>query len=124
MVIVDTSVWVSHLRAGNVTLERLLNKGSVICHPFIIGELACGNIRNRSEILSLLQALPMAIQAEHEEIMEFIEHNQLMGKGLGYVDIHLIASAILTGVPIWTFDKMLDQVSSQFGLSLNKKIIR
>lgn len=120
MVIVDTSVWVSHLRKGDAKLERLLDDGDVICHPFIVGELACGNLGNRSEILSLFQALPMATQAEHEEVMQFIESNKLMGKGLGYVDVHLIASAALTGVPIWTLDKKLDEVSSKLGWGFNK----
>lgn len=77
MVLVDTSVWVMHLRKGDSGLERLLNDGDVISHPFVIGELACGNIKNRYEILSLLQALPMATQAEHEEVMRFIENYQL-----------------------------------------------
>lgn len=84
MILVDTSVWVSHFRQGNIKLERLLNDGMVASHPFIIEELACGNIKNRTEILSLLQALPMATQAEHEEVMKFIEDQHLMGKGLGY----------------------------------------
>jgi predicted nucleic acid-binding protein len=117
MVLVDTSVWVSHLREGNKALVRLLNDGYVVCHPFIVGELACGNLKNRSEILSLLQTLPMSIIAEHEEILEFIENNQLMGKGLGYIDVHLTASAVLTGVPLWTFDKKLDEISKSLGMS-------
>ena len=78
MVLVDTSVWVAHLRSGNIGLENLLNDGHVVCHLFIIGELACGNLSNRSEILSLLQALPMANHAEHEEVMLFIENYSLM----------------------------------------------
>lgn len=117
MVLVDTSVWVSHLREGNKALERLLNDGYVLCHPFIVGELACGNLRNRSEILSLLKILPMSLMAEHEEILEFIENNRLMGKGLGYIDVHLIASAVLTGVSLWTFDKKLDEISKELGMS-------
>jgi len=116
MVLVDTSVWVLHLRKGNVRLENLLNNGDVVCHPFVIGELACGNIRNRIEILSLLQTLPTAIQAEHEEVMAFIEHYQLMGRGLGYIDVHLMASAVLTGVQIWTTDKKLSEVCSKLNL--------
>ncbi|MBM4135617.1 MAG: type II toxin-antitoxin system VapC family toxin [Nitrospira sp.] len=116
MVLVDTSVWVAHLRAGNIGLETLLNDGHVVCHPFIVGELACGNLVNRSEILSLLQALPMATHVEHEEVMQFIENYSLMGKGLGYIDMHLIASAILTRVPLWTLDKKLNEVSSKLGL--------
>jgi predicted nucleic acid-binding protein len=116
MVLVDTSVWVKHLRSGNIGLENLLNDGHVVCHPFIVGELSCGNLSNRSEILSLLQALPLANHAEHEEVMHFIENYSLMGKGVGYIDMHLIVSAILTRVPIWTFDKKLQEVSSKLGL--------
>ncbi len=120
MVLVDTSVWISHLRNNNTNLANLLNNGDVICHPFIIGELACGNLKNRAEILSLLQALPMSIEAEHDEVMKFIENNQLMGKGLGYIDVHLLAAASLTEVPIWTIDKKLDAVSQEMGRKFTK----
>jgi predicted nucleic acid-binding protein len=113
MVLVDTSVWVEHFRSGHIGLENLLNKCHVVCHQFIIGELACGNLANRPEILSLLQALPMANHAEHEEVMHFIENHSLMGKGLGYIDMHLIVSALLTKVPLWTLDKKLKEVSSK-----------
>lgn len=116
MVLVDTSVWVVHLRNGNIGFETLLNEGHVVCHPFIVGELACGNLKNRVEILSLLQALPMATHVEHEEVMKFIEDHTLMGKGLGYIDIHLIASAILTEIPVWTVDKKLNEISSKLGI--------
>jgi len=116
MVLVDTSVWVEHLRSGNIGLENLLNDDHVICHLFIVGELACGNFSNRSEILSLLQALPLANHAEHEEVMHFVENYSLMGKGLGYVDMHLIVAAMLNRVPIWTLDKKLKGVSSKLGL--------
>jgi len=117
MVLVDTSVWVSHFREGNADLERLLNDGDVMCHPFIIGELACGNLKKRDEILSLLQLLPMAIQAEHEEVLQFVEDKNLMGKGLGYIDVHLCASVMLTGVPMWTYDKKLDEANRKFGIN-------
>jgi predicted nucleic acid-binding protein len=83
MVLVDTSVWVAHLRDGNVRLEVLLNEGNVVCHPFIIRELACGNIVNRKEIIVLLQSLPIAIPAEHDEVLQFIENNSLMGRVWG-----------------------------------------
>ncbi|HLG23133.1 MAG TPA: PIN domain-containing protein [Candidatus Manganitrophaceae bacterium] len=116
MVLVDTSVWVAHLREGKAGLEPLLNDGDVICHPFIIGELACGTLKNRIEILFLLESLPMATQVEHEEVMKFIENRRLMGKGLGYVDAHLLASALLTKVPLWTFDMRLHRLASQLGL--------
>jgi predicted nucleic acid-binding protein len=116
MVLVDTSVWVAHLRGGDTGLKALLNEGHVVCHPFILGELACGNLKNRSEILSLLSALPVVTYPEHEEVMQFIETNSLMGKGLGYIDMHLLASAILSKVPLWTLDKKLNQVSLKLGL--------
>ena len=111
MVLVDTSVWVSHLRDGNAELANLLNDGRVLCHPLILGELACGNLKDRAVILSFLQVLPMSIEAEHDEVLSFIENNRLMGKGIGYVDVHLITSAVLTGVPIWTLDKKLAQTA-------------
>lgn len=116
MVLVDTSIWVFHFREGNADLERLLNNGDVMSHPFIIGELACGNLKKRDEILTLLQLLPMAIQAEHEEVLQFVEDKNLMGKGLGYIDVHLCASAMLTGVPMWTYDKKLDEENKKLGI--------
>jgi predicted nucleic acid-binding protein len=121
MVLVDTSVWVSHLRKGNRELAALLSDGDVACHPFIVGELACGNLKNRAEILSLLQALPMATQAEHEEVMKFIEERRLTGRGLGFIDVHLLASAFLKGVPIWTLDKKLNAVSRELGVAFSQK---
>ena len=111
MVLVDTSVWISHLRDGNAQLANLLNDGKVLCHPLIVGELACGNLKDRVVILSFLQLLPMSIEAEHAEVLLFIEDNNLMGKGMGYVDVHLITSAVLTGVSIWTLDKKLAQTA-------------
>jgi len=117
MVLVDTSVWVSHLRDGNAGLEKLLNDGEVVWHPFVVGELACGNLKNRHEILLHLQSLPKAILAEDGEVLEFIENHQLMGKGLGYIDVHLIAAALLTGAPLWTFDKTLDKLTKKIGIN-------
>jgi hypothetical protein len=117
MVLVDTSVWVKHLRDRDIVLEDLLEDGHVTCHPFIVGELACGNLKNTTEILGLLQALPMATVAEHGEVMRFIEGNRLRGKGLGFIDLHLLASAVLSGIQLWTIDKRLHQVSSKLGLA-------
>jgi predicted nucleic acid-binding protein len=116
MVLVDTSVWVRHLREGDSDLERLLNSGEVMCHPYIVGELACGNLKNRREVLSLLQLLPPATLAKHEEILQFIEQNHLMGQGLGYVDVHLSASALLTGVPLWSHDRKLNEANESLGI--------
>lgn len=117
MVLVDTSVWVAHLRHGATGLEGLLKEGGVVCHAFIIGELACGNLKSRSEILALLQALPQAIRAEHDEIMQFIDNYRLMGQGMGYVDMHLLASALLTKIPLWTLDKKLKEVAVKLELA-------
>ncbi|MEW6324306.1 MAG: type II toxin-antitoxin system VapC family toxin [Nitrospirota bacterium] len=113
MVLADTSVWVAHLRRGETGLERLLSDGEVLCHPFIIGELACGQLSNRTEILSLLQSLPLAAQLEHEEVMPFIEDHRLAGKGLGYIDIHLLASARLSQASLWTLDQPLKLSASR-----------
>jgi len=117
MILVDTSVWVLYLREGSSALEKLLNKSQVVSHRFIIGEIACGNIKNRKEILALLQLLPLVTQAKHEEVMEFIETNKLMGRGLGYIDMHLSASAKLTGIPMWTLDKRLDETNKELGIN-------
>jgi predicted nucleic acid-binding protein len=111
MILVDTAVWVSHLRDGNAGLANLLNDGMVLCHLLIVGELACGNLKDGKEILSYLQLLPTGIEAEHEEVLSFIENKCLMGKGMGYLDVHLIASAVLTGVPIWALEKKLAQAA-------------
>jgi len=118
MVLVDTSVWVAHLRHGDVGLDLLLTEGRVLSHPFIVGELVCSNLRRRSEILSHLQALPQAIPAKHEEVLQLIENHQLMGKGLGYVDVHLLASVFLTRVAFWTLDKKLNKVAGELRLAI------
>lgn len=107
MVIVDTSIWVTHLREGNRHLEELLLDAEVVCHPFIIGELACGNIKNRKEVLSLLQSLPMVPNVTQEELLYFIERNELMNIGIGFVDTHLLAAARLSRIALWTSDKRL-----------------
>jgi len=117
MVLVDTSVWVSHLRYGSSRLKELLLEGNVACHPFIIGELACRNLKNRKEIITLMKALPMAIEAGHEEVLSFIGNHGLMGKGLGYIDVHLLASALLSGVSLWTKDEQLRKAAGKLGVS-------
>jgi predicted nucleic acid-binding protein len=116
MVLVDKSVWVFHLRKGSPDLADLLNNGKVLCHPFILGELACGNLKDRPVILSYLEWLPMSRVAEHEEVLSFIENSRLMGKGLGYVDVHLLTSAVLTGVFVWTLDKKLAQTADDLNI--------
>jgi predicted nucleic acid-binding protein len=117
MVLVDTSVWVHHLRYGNASLDAFLKEGRVICHPFVIGELACGSMENRSEILSLISSLPQSVLADHEEVLEFLENNRLYGLGIGWIDQHLLASALLSGAQLWTLDTRLSSIASRFGLS-------
>lgn len=113
MVLVDTSVWVSHFRETNHGLVTLLDRAEVACHPFVAGELACGNLKNRTDILSLLEALPATCDVAHAEALAFLETRKVMGRGLGYVDVHLLASAFLTGVLLWTLDKRLDKVAEE-----------
>ncbi|MFZ2630651.1 MAG: PIN domain-containing protein [Desulfosalsimonadaceae bacterium] len=111
MILVDTSIWVDHLRKGNQRLEKLLMDAQVVCHPFVIGELACGNIKNRSEILSLLQTLPSAFPIDLEEYLYFVKQYELFGIGIGFVDIHLLASAMLSNAHLWTADKRLKEAA-------------
>lgn len=111
MILVDTSVWIDHLRKGDRELAGLLNEGVVLCHPFVIGELACGNLKNRAEILSLLAALPTSPVASHEEGLHLVADRKLAGKGLGWIDVHLLASALLSKCTLWTKDKALESVA-------------
>lgn len=120
MVLVDTSVWIAHLREGNIELKALLEDEEVLCHPFIVGELACGHMQNREEILSLLYALPMAPTAGHEEILRFIESQQLMGAGLGLIDVHLLAAALLSRAPLWTYDRSLKKAAAKLSINYPK----
>lgn len=117
MVLVDTSVWINHLRDGNKNLEDLLSKGNVMCHAYIIGELACGNITNRKQILSLLRALPLSPIVEFNEYLYFIDEHKLHGTGIGFVDIHLLASAQIAQVKLWTNDKRLSSAAANLGIS-------
>jgi predicted nucleic acid-binding protein len=116
MILVDTSVWVDHLRNGNARLIELLNEEQVLIHPFIIGELSLGSIKNKSEIMNLLSELPQVPVAEHDEVMAAVTAHQLSGKGVGWVDAHLVASALLAHAKLLTFDKALSQVSKTIGL--------
>jgi predicted nucleic acid-binding protein len=117
VVLIDTSVWVEHLREGTRLLQALLQKGEAVCHPLVIGELACGNLRNRREVLDLLAALPAARTVEHDEAMSFIEHHRLYGQGLGFVDIHLMASCLLSRVSLWTRDRKLQNTAMDIHIS-------
>ena len=117
MVLVDTSVWINHFRKASPDLIALLENGEVGCHTFIIGELACGNLKNRQQILLLLQALPKTQILELDEYLHFVESHDLTGKGFGFVDIHLLASAQLAGVPLWSTDKKLVVIAQELHLA-------
>jgi predicted nucleic acid-binding protein len=118
MILVDSSIWIDHLRTGEPALAALLNAGRVLTHPFVVGELACGNLKNRKGVLSLLQDLPAAPVATDEEVLFFIDRRGLMGKGIGYVDAHLLAAVSMTGTGrLWTRDKRLGAVAGSIGLA-------
>lgn len=116
MVLVDTSVWIKHFREGSSQLVQCLEQGVVVCHPFVVGELACGNLKNRREVLASLARLPGAEVATQAEVLTLIERHKLMGGGLGLVDIHLLASALLSSIPLWTLDKRLQQAAEELGI--------
>ncbi len=107
MILVDTSIWVDHLRRGNGRLAGLLEDNMVLMHPFVLGEIACGSLARRNTILELLGQLPQAATADVDEVLGFIERYRLYGKGIGYVDVHLLASAAIDNARIWTADRRL-----------------
>lgn len=117
MILVDTSVWVDHLQHGNTALFELLNQTQILSHPFVVGELALGSLRQRAVILQALYSLPGAVSASDDEVLDLISSSQLHGRGLGYVDVHLLAAARLTlGSQLWTLDKRLQAAASTLGV--------
>jgi predicted nucleic acid-binding protein len=119
VILVDTSVWVDHLSAGDKALTDLLDTGMVLAHPFVIGELALANLRQREVVLGALSDLPQANVATDAEVLHFIERHALFGRGVGYVDVHLLVAVRLTaGAALWTHDKRLHGVADQLGLAM------
>lgn len=117
MIVVDTSVWIDHLRRSSPLLANALESEDVLVHPFVIGELACGEMKRRREVLGLLATLPSSVMATDEETLHFIESRHLMGKGIGYIDAHLLASVTLTdGAQLWTRDKRLAAIATKLKL--------
>jgi predicted nucleic acid-binding protein len=115
--LVDTSLWIDHLRTGNPTLARLLNASAVLGHPWVIGELALGNLGRREEILELLHGLPEATLAADDEVLRLIEGHELSGQGISYVDAQLLAATRLTpGATLWTRDKRLAALATQLDI--------
>jgi len=120
VILVDTSVWIDHLRSGEPKLATALEGGRVLMHPHVIGELACGNLENREELLKLLGDLPAAPTATDSEVLGLIERRALMGRGIGYVDVHLLASAALSDVGrLWTRDRRLAAAAKEMELAFD-----
>ncbi|HEV8150877.1 MAG TPA: PIN domain-containing protein [Gemmatimonadales bacterium] len=117
MILVDTSIWVAHLRMAEPRLTELLEEGEVLVHPFVLGELACGTLRRRQEVLSYLGQLDSAPLAGNEEARQLIEVRRLRGRGLGWVDIHLLASCLIARVSLWSLDRRLTRVADTLGIA-------
>lgn len=118
MILVDASVWIEHFRRGSDALADMLEAGLVLTHPFVVGELALGNLRNRAQVLDLLFDLPRVQVAATDEVLHFIDRHALAGRGIGYVDAHLLASVRLTGgSKLWTVDRRLNEVAAGIGLA-------
>ena len=117
MILVDTSLWIDHFRRGHSGLRELLYDEEVVCHPFVVGELACGNLKNRDEILGLLSTLPQARIAQNKEVLHLVENERLFGKGLGWIGAHLLASALLSDCTLWTLDKSLQKAAVKLKVS-------
>jgi predicted nucleic acid-binding protein len=117
LILVDTSIWIDHLRRRHARLAALLDAGRVMVHPFVIGEIALGALRRRDEVLGLLAELPAARVARHEDVLAVVERRGLAGAGIGWVDAHLLASALVEHLPLWTLDRRLVAVSRKLGVA-------
>ena len=121
MILIDTSIWIDHLHQGNEQLHRMLEQGQVLIHPYVIGEVALGNLRNRDAILSALQDLPQVAVATDGEVLRFVQQNSLYGVGIGYIDAHLLAAVRLSpGATLWTGDRRLLAAGRTLGLTENE----
>lgn len=121
MILVDTSVWIDHLRTGIEPLSDALLQNRVHTHPMVMGELACGHLKNRRELLNEWSRLPKVTEASHDETLFMIEHHQLMGRGLGFIDAHLLASCkINQACRLWTRDKRLLQLAKEIGIAYER----
>jgi predicted nucleic acid-binding protein len=116
-VLADTSVWIDHFRHGNARLEALLEEGQAWTHPFVVGELACGNLAKRAEVLRLLLELPKVVSATDDEVLAFVERHRLMGAGIGWIDAHLMAAAALTRTKLWSLDAKLARAARRLNLA-------
>jgi predicted nucleic acid-binding protein len=117
MILLDTSVWVDHLRRGDSLVVQVLESGQAAAHAFVIGELACGNLKSRARVIDLLRSLSQLAMATDDEVLYFIDRYKLMGRGIGYVDAHLLAAAAIGGAFLWTRDKRLREIATELGLA-------
>lgn len=120
MILVDTSIWIDHLRRGDRHLALRLEAGEVVCHPFVIGELACGSLTRRHAILELLHALPRTRQAEHDEILAFIDDRRLHGSGIGLIDAHILWASVNEPHVLWTRDARLRRLAARLGVAFSQ----
>lgn len=117
MVLLDSSVWIDHLRKAEPAVASLLEDHDVLCHPFVIGELACGSLARRHVVVNILSALPTATVAEHHEVLSYIDSHKLFSLGLSFIDIHLLAACTLSFTTLWTRDRRLNEAAISLGLS-------
>lgn len=122
MILADSSVWIDHIRAPDPEVESVLVEGRLYCHPIVIGEVACGNLRDRRILLEMYE-LPSANVAEHVEVFQLIEQRRWMGRGTGYMDLHLLASALLTDLKLWTRDKRLATLAAEVGAAYDPRAL-
>ena len=121
MILADTSVWIDHLRTRDHHLALLLGEGQALIHPMVIGELACGNLSNRTEVFSLLRTMPSVTVATDDEVLFFIENHRLMGRGIGYIDVHLLTSVVMTPpAMLWTIDRRLMSLADELGVAYDR----
>jgi predicted nucleic acid-binding protein len=123
VILVDTSVWIDHFRRFNQSLYDLLIEGKILSHPFIVGELACGYLPDRAEILSLMQNLPAAEISEHDVVLTLVERKHLLGTGIGWIDAHLLASSMVMGCGLWSIDKPLAKAALKMGIAAPSKTV-
>jgi predicted nucleic acid-binding protein len=121
LILVDTSVWIDHFHKAVPALADALDREEVMMHPYVLGEIACGEIKRRREILDLLATLPASALATDEETLGLIENRRLMGKGIGYIDVHLLAAVIITDdAQLWTRDKRLGEIAARLGIGFSE----
>jgi hypothetical protein len=121
MILPDSSVWIAHFKRANASLAELLENDEALCHPFIVGELACGDLPSRASTLALLQTLPEAPLMQHEEVLILVEWHRLMAPGIGWVDAHLLGSALLAGATLWTLDRSLANAARKLGVAASPR---